>query len=120
MPADEAPIHAVVCVAAPGDGKAAGEAQTVQRVKRMLQSLPLCVAEPGDGGLADEAQLMQRVSRGLETLASENSTIPDLKHFVQVTGAGLVDGWVRLRRSRMLWHCLPAYRGRVVRRESWK
>ena len=61
--------------------------------------------------VADEAQIIQRVSSGLETLASENSTIPDLKHLVQVTSAGLVDGWLRLRMSRMLWDCLPAYRG---------
>jgi len=69
------------------------------------------VAKPDNIGPADEAQIVQRIGGMLETLASGNPAIVEPKHFVQVTGAGLVDGWLTLKMRRMFWHCLSAYRG---------
>jgi len=69
------------------------------------------LATPGPIDPADEAQIMHRVSNMLETLTSDDTMIADPKHFILVNATRLVDGWLRLRMSRILWLCLPANRG---------
>jgi len=69
------------------------------------------LAMPESMTLADEALIVQRIRHGLETLASDDNAIASIRSSVNIAGVGLVDGYLRLRMSRMLWHCLPAYRG---------
>jgi len=69
------------------------------------------LAKPESMTLADEALIVQRIRHGLGTLAPNDNAIASIRSCVNVADAGLVDGYLRLRMSRMLWHSLPAYRG---------
>jgi len=69
------------------------------------------LAKPKSMEIADEAVILQHIRNELEKLTSDDNAIVSIRSSVNIAGAGLVNGYLRLSMSRMLWHCLPAYLG---------